>query len=535
MAKSINEFGNLESAVSYISKIAKYSAWQCHTKDFIQYEPLSGVLVGILSNITGLSIFTTSYLPIPYMIYCLALLCIFRILYYNNIKLISNNNLIYDILIFFILFVGIYAFICKFVIGKFYVFEYHGIFLVYVLFSYYLLLRLVVTNNKNIINKILLILILIFVANLFTHYNYPLTLTGGLLIFMIVYKILKYLNIEIINKELAASFKKIIILFIILLTLQNFYFVNLEHTKGLFETFTMLVNTLITKLVGSSSSSGVIMQKSGYIFNYQWMFVRKWWHILFVTTSVFMLLFIAVYYLKHKNLKPCSLSYFYTLIFGRDATWMYSYFTHYGGNLSFYLPNGWLLNSLIMTPILQLLNSKDKLWNKLGKVFLGLSIILTILLLLDSTFEAHFAISGSSPFPYQVRNDGVSLFNFLITNVDKPQIIVGSLESSSALYSYLAFYDLVKLEYVFPKPALGYMLIPGIKKHKSVEEIYYSMKKDKVSKFILTKYELDNGFFGGLTVAPLTKNETKKLKNILEANENIIYDSGKAKLFDFNY
>ncbi|WP_292460185.1 hypothetical protein [Methanothermococcus sp.] len=531
MAKSIGEFGSITEACDYISNAAKYSAWQDHTKDFIKYEPLSGIIVCIIAKMTGLNEYTVSYLPIPYIIYCIFLYLIFKILYSINTKISRNQNL--NIFIFFVVLSGIYAFICKFVIGKFYVMEYHGIYWVYILAIYYLLLKyFILNNNHEIIQKIFLLIYIIFITNLFTHYNFPMTILGGLIIFITACMLLKCIGLNLLNNKIDYL-KHAIPIFIILITLQNFYFLNLSHAGNFLDIFDILINTVINKITGSSS--GVISSYSGYVYTTQWMFFRKWWHILFVLSAISIFITITLYYLKNKDKNVNLMSYFYTLILGRDFTWMYTYFINYGGNLSFYLPNSWFLNSLILTPITELLNSKKIFWKNTGKLFLIGAFILTLFLILDSSFEAYYAISGYSPFPYQVRNDGEQSFNFLISNIDRPEIIVGSLESSSALYAEMSKYSISKLNIIYPKPALDYMLIPGVKEHKSINEIYYSLKKGRVSKFILTKYELDKGFVGGLTVAPLTKNETKELKTILDTNENLIYDSGKAKIYDFNY
>ncbi|AEF97060.1 hypothetical protein [Methanotorris igneus] len=544
MAETFSEFNNYYDSVDFISNNAKYSAWQGHTKDFIIYEPLSGIINCVISKVTGLNTYSVSYLIIPYFTYCILLYLIFNKLYNIFSKYCEINSKIYSIIVFFVLMTTIYAFICKYVIGKFYVMEYHGIFLIYVLTMFYLLLKYFETNyveNK----KILLLMVIIFIANLFTHYNFTMTFTGGLIIFIISLELLKYLGIKF-DIKLQSKLKIIALIFIIVLTLQNFYFINLGKSGGnMLETLGILINTLIDRVVGissdsgiitNSSDSGIITKQSGYIFSQQWMFVKKWWHILFVIVSVILFLSTTIKCLnnKDKKLNINHILYIYILIIGIDATWMFTYFINYGGNLSFYLPNGWILNSLILIPIFYLHNSKEKLWKNIGKLLLLTNILLTLLLVLDSSFELHYVVSGHSPFPYQVREDTKTCSNFLIHNIDNQEIVVGSLESSSALYGFMSS-DLKSLEHIFPKPAFSYFLIPGVKYHKSVSDIYKSMKKDHVSKFILTDYEINSGFFGGLTVAPLTPNETKELKNLLELNENVVYDSKMARVYDFNY
>jgi hypothetical protein len=70
------------------------------------------------------------------------------------------------------------------------------------------------------------------------------------------------------------------------------------------------------------------------------------------------------------------------------------------------------------------------------------------------------------------------------------------------------------------------------KKHKNTYEIYQSLKEEQVSQFILTDYETKRGFYGGLIVSPLTKEEISLFENLLENNENLIYNSKRARLYD---
>ena len=393
---------------------------------------------------------------------------------------------------------------------------------------YYIIIKFF--NNDLSSSKTVVLLSILYVSYLFVHYKFPMMIIGGFMVFLAVNKIFNIFNITLLDNVKLNTLKKLLFIFVILIFLQNFYFINLQHNSGSILTdFVNVWQYLINRIV--SSQSGAITSQSGYVYTSQWLLFKKIWHILYVIVSIIVFLLI-MWHAKINKFKLNSVVLLYIMILGFDATWMYTYFINYGGNFSFYLLDGWILNTLIYLPLIFLMRFYEHNHKKF--IIYCISLLLAISMVLTSIFGTLFILYGYSPFPYQVRNEVMPLANFLIShyphNIDT--LVIGSLESSSAIYGHMSFYNYTVYSKIYPKPAIQYMIIPGKKRHKPINQIYKSIKKNiegcnKI--FVLTNYELKKGFYGGLAVSPLNNNDVKKFDKILKIEENIIYSSYYSK------
>jgi hypothetical protein len=530
MAKLFQEFGTYESSIEYIEQCSKYGAWQGHTKDFLTYEPFSGILVYSISQITGLSVISAAYLPIPYIIYCILLYGIFKIIYENIDENLPKNKF-WKITSLFAVFVGIYSFICKFVIGKFYVLEYHGIYWVYILATYFLIIKAGTSLKKD--SSTILLLTLIFIVNIYTHYQFPMTFLGGIFIYYVIYEACVKIGVSE-SHNIQSILKKLILLFATLLTLQNFYYVSLESNYGFLSIFTNLVDSLMAKIF-SEQSSGILMSKSAYYYAQKLSFFNKLWHILFAILLCIVFLTIPIYSLKNlKKLKP--LDYFYMAILGNDMTWIYTYYSKFVNHFSFYLLNSWILNVLILIPISEFFSIKHPFWNAIGRICWILLLFSSSLLLLTSTLEFDSIVKGYSAFDHIAVEYGNFAGKFIISNSfgGHDELILASIGVSSKLYENINYYDVQKLKTIFPKNAVTYIQSPTGKVNNNISDIYFLIKEDDVSKVILTEKELKDGFYGSLTTTPLDHTEMSIFKGFLDSKDNIIYNSQRSIVYDLN-
>jgi len=530
--KCIGAFGSIDGAVDYICQISEFGAWQSHTRDFLIYEPFSGLLTYIISAVTGMPLIDVCYLPVPYIICFLLLFCILKLIYTSSINYFDISSKTWKAYIAVILFGSFYTFIGMNVIGKFYVLEYHGINFVLALCIYYLLIKSIMKSNKVFSSKVFLALFPLFLANMFVHYTFPLTITGGLILYLTIYEILRHLRI-VPNNEILPQLTRLTLIFVILLSFQDFYYIRLSHAGNMMDMLNDLIATITTRLFYSGSSGRIT--NAIYPFVEYYLLIKRFWHmlLLIIITSITPL---TIYYLKKRDISKNSLLLFsYIIILGMNVLGMYSYFVHYAGYLALELKEVWLLNALILFPILLFTNSHHKLWKKMGLILAIGLLLSTILLIGWATFEVDICANGYNAFPYSIKEDGKNAYAFAISHSDTSTVISGSIQATSGLYEHLYYYDLDKLNKIYPKIALYYMInmTNESRKHKDVLDIYNSLKNGGVSNFILTNYEMKNGFYGGLTVAPLDKNETKIFQDVLENNENVIYDSKKARLYKF--
>jgi hypothetical protein len=136
MGKCIEHFGNINESTNYIIQCSKFKAWQDHTKLYITYVPLSGVLTCMISEITNISLIKVCHFPLPYLSYFFLLYCILKMIYSYSKRYFDSNQTKWKIYIYFVLFSAVYSFIGLNCIGKFYVLEYHGISFVYIYWQY---------------------------------------------------------------------------------------------------------------------------------------------------------------------------------------------------------------------------------------------------------------------------------------------------------------------------------------------------------------------------------------------------------------
>jgi hypothetical protein len=128
-----------------------------------------------------------------------------------------------------------------------------------------------------------------------------------------------------------------------------------------------------------------------------------------------------------------------------------------------------------------------------------------------------------------VKEDNQQAYNYIVLHTKSPSVILSSLQGSSGLYEHQSP-NIDSLQQVYPKPILPYMVSTG-KIHKNVSEIYMSIKRSDGNQLLISRYELENGLYGGVSVSPLVATEVRILADLLYYNDNLIYNSNKSKIF----
>jgi hypothetical protein len=522
MGKLISSFGDLNNARQFVLNSWIPLGWQGHTRDFILYEPLSGVLVYEISSITNLSIKSASYLPVPYFVYLILLYLIMKWAY-SLVSIEKQKMTKLNVLVLFILFTSGYAYICLFVIGTFYVFEYHGIYYAYALTLYYLLLKLVFNRRgSKFAKKIIVIITLVFLANLFTHYEIPLTVTGGLLLYLFaVYGLSKILH----TGELAflRDLKTLIVVFMVLILSQSFYYSALSSSTGIIQIIPVFFTSLLNRVL--SGRAGQIVSNVYPYGNYL-IVTKKVWHLGFVIILLFQTS-LAIYVVKKRpSTLPVIFSYLFVL--GRDISWMMSYFAMYLGSFSFELKTAWLLNLLISVPILGFFHLIKTKWKQISLIILVF--VLSLILIGWSTLYAYMFVGEYSAYPGQVREQAWTAVPFIKSHSDNHTVILtGSLQATSGIYENM---PLQALDKAYLVPAIFYIKErTNTKQHMPIQDIPNALRQHNVDYFVVTQYESKKGFYGGLTIAPLTPDEIKLLTHILGVQDTILYSSDIVKLY----
>ncbi|NJE77284.1 hypothetical protein [Thermococcus sp. ES12] len=524
MGKLISSFGDLNNARHFVLDNWVPFGWQGHTRDFIQYEPLSGVLVHEIGSITNLSIRSASYLPVPYFVYLILLYLIMKWAY-SLVSIEKQKMTKLNVLVLFILFASGYAYICLFVIGTFYVFEYHGIYYVYALTMYYLLLNLIFNRQGvRLAKRIIVLITLVFLANLFTHYEIPLTVTGGLLLYLFaVYWLSKITDTK--ESAFLKDLKVLIAVFMVLIFSQGFYYSALSSSAGIIQMIPVFFTSILDRVI--SGSAGQIVGNIYPYGNYL-VFTKKLWHLGFAA-MLLLQLSLAVYLVKkHSFILPVIFSYLFIL--GRDISWMISYFAMYLGSFSFELKTAWLLNLLVPVPILGF-SHLTKAKRKRASLII-LAIIISIALIGWSTLYAHMFIEGYSAYPGQVKEQAWTVAPFIKHNLHQDNIsivITGSLQATSGIYENMPLYV---LDEVYLVPAIFYIKEKlDTKQHIPVQEIPNSLRQSDVDFLVVTEYENKKGFYGGLAIAPLNKDEVKLLTHLITVQDTVIYSSDIVKIY----
>jgi hypothetical protein len=311
------------------------------------------------------------------------------------------------------------------------------------------------------------------------------------------------------------------------MSFQQFYYAKLSQSDDFLTKLNNLGTVLFERLT-NPESSGAIMGTVYPYMNYLMIF-KKAWHVLFAVT-ILLITLVTIYGILKGKILMSPTSFLYLILIGGNVTHIYTYYTQYGNNLSLEIQDPWLLNSLLLFPILDIKSVNNQIWKKIGNGFIACLLLTSVLLVGWTTFETGTNF-GYNAFPYQVKEDGETLYDFIVKNTDNETIISGSIQSTLVLYEHL-FYNLEKLNTIYPKFAQAYMMETGDKKHRDIYEIYQSLKTEKAAQFILTDYETKRGLYGGLVVSPLNTEETASFENLLENNENLIYNSKRAKLYD---
>ncbi|MDI3501274.1 MAG: hypothetical protein PWP22_1045 [Thermoanaerobacter sp.] len=519
IAQLVSKFGSLESAQQYVTGNWHYSGWQGHTIDFLRYEPLSGILVYEISSVTGFKINTVAYFPLPLLIYVIMLYIISKLIY----NLLPEKIKIEKNIMIFVLSVGMYAYIGRFVMGTFYVLEYHGIYYVYALMLYYSLFKIIQDQgNYQNSTKLTFLIAIVFLANLFDHYEIPITFTGGVIIFAVVVHLFDNIFIRHDNK-LQKKLRNLIIIFMILILSNPFYYGALTRSAGLIQTVSLFFSTLANRLI-EPRAGGQVTQLYPYA-NYLLLSI-KMWHLGFLVIIISHMLFLTRLIKKNKNVSVSATIFLYILILGQEISWIISYFSMYLSSFALQLKNAWLLNSLVIIPLLFFNRTISTRWKRIGMYILVTTLTLT--LVTWTIIYMHMTVEGYSPYSGQVKQEVRTVSFFLQNEIeDHYGIITGSLQSTSTIYEDLS---LDKLAYWYPVIGSYFMQKQHTKFHLPVYEIYLQLKQN-ANIFVISTQEFKNGLYPGLYVAPLNRDEVESLNKILVFNENSIYTSDLVRIY----
>lgn len=512
--------GNIDQTSDFFLNSAVYgNSWQSHAKDFILYVPFSGLLVAIIATVSGLPTITICYLPGPYIAMCLILFCLLREVY-RYCKDTEIKNTARELLILTVLSVSVFTFFFQYCIGQWYLFEYHAMNLVFELGLYFLFLKLALTKKSG--SKECYILILIIYASLsFTHYNFPLSIIGALLLLLSTTFFI-YPRSAFRQKH-YLSFVHLLIIFALFLSFQQFYTQVLSQTDGMLNVLSTL-SQLITERVSSVNSGQ--SSDSIYPFIESLKILKKMFHIIFLIVLL-LLCPTLIYYLRkvggHVSLIPLM----FLLVLGINLTWIVTYVAVYGFSFSLQLKDIWILNIFILIPIVLLNKAQSTSIKRIGALLCLLLLISNVCLVGWITYELDFKLGGYSVFPYQVKENSLSACNFILCYTDQPSKVSGSLQTTSSLFEQMYYYDSRIMNNVYPTffPAKNHL---GAKRNAT--DAYYSIKQGGVSRFIITKYELDNYFYGELSAEPFTNNEVMELNQMMEYDD-LIFNSDKARVY----
>lgn len=527
MGNCLEDFGNLGVSFDYLEKCSYHGGyWQAHARDYMEYEPFSGILIYIVSTLANIPLINACYLPVPYVTICLLLLSFVKAISSIYSKFMKRNWKLWNTYFSVSIFLSLLAFIILNCIGKFYLMEYHAINLVFQLLIFFIIFRMVQRNDKTFFRASPLLLTLIFASNLFTHYNFPLSLIGGIITLIILCGLFRIAKIPFSNKTIP-SLVVILVIFFLLTTFQQYYFILIGNSQDITALLPDLVSQMLDRTF-SSGSAGAVM--ASYHFDTVLLICKKLWHVTILFTIGITTIF-TICYLKCTKIRDNPLLFIlYLFVVGISLTWMLTYFSHYGTQFAFQIDNPWLIQIFLLLPIILFVNSDKTSWQKIGLFISLLAISSLIFLTAWMVFEADFVIGGHSHFPYQVKSDAESASDFLASHTEDPSLVCGSIESTSGLFERLNVYDVKTLEKVHPIPLIQ-LMNRGSRQHEPIQEVYNLLKQRRVSKFIITEYEINHGFYSGLTISPFNSYDTRILQSAMELNDNLIYNSKSGKIY----
>jgi hypothetical protein len=536
MAKLIGELGSVGEASQYLSSLPVVHSWQLTTYTLLHQDMYgSGVLLAILHLVTGGPIILLTFLPIPGALSMCMLYLILRRLSKLVDATLRSASLIFSL----VAIVSMYAYMLEDVVGKFYAFDFHAINYALYLMCLYCIIRL--SESKSNRSYFVAVAVASAASNMI-HYTLPLVLIGGLA---------AYVTFSwFVSGD--VKMQRLPLLLAVISSLQSFYFGLLRSRANVSQTLTSLLEYFSGGFVEFRPTQAYALSP---LYQVQILLAKTYTY-----SAVIFVVAVSAVLFRIRGRRPKPMAAAYCLIVGGSVVHFLSYFQYYG-RVNFGFVGGWLLQPLLIVTVVMIWArqrreteravdtrstatldgfgssdsgiskavEKDSMPRALPKLMLATLLILNLLHAGNITLVADARLSYGAMVS-EPGLESTDLQSFCITHLSGGHFLIGaSSEVSSDLYSRLAEYDLDQVAAVIPA------YFTGNSTFTSNTSLACAQLRHDFNYLILTSYELSNGLYGGVTSEGLWEylnaREMTDLKSVLDSNQNLVYNSGRAYLY----